>query len=1525
MAERGGPATQSGIRYQNSIAALYMGRSCDSRSRATSQRVVHVHVEDLSHVDDTVVTFADDHKSYIQAKEAISHTDDAWQVLWNDFDHQFRDDTFRKGTDRLVLYAGSTYLGSAHYHLRDLQHACTRAITSPTFGNWWAKRLTKSQRRLIDKIKPLLSPELLSDAALLAFFGHIDVTIRDLEEIESTMVPEWMPSSNVSSLDLFQKLRDFVGGEARNRGFYTPAKIRAQLEDGGSIRLLSLPDITDLHTAIKACSAPLRLHRHTFAATGRSIKHDVVDDIIAWIQHSTEDNRLAVMLDQAGMGKTVVARDVLLGLEENGIPVLAIKADLQLSHVATYDDLTEHLRLPDTVEQVVGRLAARGPVVMLIDQIDALSASFEHDQRALDVVLELVARLQPIRDVRLVLSCRAFDYKNDPRLNRVHSSKTFRLVGLSDNEINAVLQDIGVSLEMLAQPTRELLRIPLHLDLFVRVLEERSSGVAVQGDVLGVRTLQDLYDAVWQTIVLKHERGAPPIDEREEVLRLLTERMNLEQKTTAPQSIFTSSSNSRLTRATRWLASAGILISTGNEWAFLHQTFLDYCYARSFVERKGSLADVVLQGEQGLFVRPQILQVLAYLRGSNPSVYIRELNRLLNDGGLRYHLRDLLLRWFGALFIPTDHEVIVARRLLTQQARRPRLLAAMQGNRDWFACLQGTPLGDLLALDDRTIDAEVIPYLASLVDTSQAEVVSAIHPYVGRNDQWNGRVGRLLSSIHEWQVSEAADLFEHLLRATPTYPLGGMHQIADVTAAYPQVGCRLIRLMLDRILESYLEKQKGEMDRLGESYPYHISGFSLLTELQDLNGGMFHDALERASRSAPRTFVDAVLPWIEAVMRRMHEPRGLRPIYGSDDLSSGWDDTTFGVHHALMHSLIGALSTMARNEFGIFREWAARLAVIAQQTPQQLLARVYRDVPDLYATDALDFLLGDRRRLQLGDLQCYDTARLIAAIYPVLSDQQRDALDDYILADMERPPARSLDELRWQALDKLHLLQAIPDEYLSNRADRALRELKRQFPQVTPITKPIRSISGYVGSPISPDRMQYMSDDDWLGAMQAYHGNVTHQEFLKGGARELAAELQVLIQNDPERFIDLIRRVPDTIDTPYVVAFMNGLTVSNAPAQRLFDVVRRFVIHGKRDVKRVVAWALEKRVEVGLPRDLIEILESYVRGDSDDPYEHDKDPYTGYINSDRGGALNTLMRALDQIGTQEATDRKWELLEFVATHPSSTLRAGAIQELLYVLHEDRGRAIGLFEKLMDGHPSLLRAHPTQDFLYHCIYKHYSRIQPFIRALMEGGDDSGEQRGAELACIAAISPRALSSDEELMEAQALAHTAYTGRPTWRRGAAHVYAVNVADGPSQACADRLLVLVNDDDEAVQRFVSGVFPSLRGEHLTEIRDFIDGYATSRSLHKGVDVFGQYLWEYGWIDPAGALSLTQTVLNTLRSTSTLPFFVGDHFVRLVLRVYADPTNDDDIRRQAMDIFDHALEYNAFAAPLVLREWDQR
>src|SRR4051794_14818765 len=106
MPESGGPTTESGIIYQNSIAALFMGRMCDASPRPDQDRVYSVRVEAPGDVEDTVVTFADGHRGYIQAKESIRVGHDAWIKLWHDFDAQFRHADFRRCRDRLILSFG---------------------------------------------------------------------------------------------------------------------------------------------------------------------------------------------------------------------------------------------------------------------------------------------------------------------------------------------------------------------------------------------------------------------------------------------------------------------------------------------------------------------------------------------------------------------------------------------------------------------------------------------------------------------------------------------------------------------------------------------------------------------------------------------------------------------------------------------------------------------------------------------------------------------------------------------------------------------------------------------------------------------------------------------------------------------------------------------------------------------------------------------------------------------------------------------------------------------------------------------------------------------------------------------------------------------------------------------------------------------------------------------------------------------------------------------------------------------------
>ena len=61
MAESGRTTTQLGIRYQNSVAALYLGRLCAPDGYPDHDQPETVRVEAPGYVDDIVIRYLDRH------------------------------------------------------------------------------------------------------------------------------------------------------------------------------------------------------------------------------------------------------------------------------------------------------------------------------------------------------------------------------------------------------------------------------------------------------------------------------------------------------------------------------------------------------------------------------------------------------------------------------------------------------------------------------------------------------------------------------------------------------------------------------------------------------------------------------------------------------------------------------------------------------------------------------------------------------------------------------------------------------------------------------------------------------------------------------------------------------------------------------------------------------------------------------------------------------------------------------------------------------------------------------------------------------------------------------------------------------------------------------------------------------------------------------------------------------------------------------------------------------------------------
>jgi hypothetical protein len=114
---------------------------------------------------------------------------------------------------------------------------------------------------------------------------------------------------------------------------------------------------------------------------------------------------------------------------------------------------------------------------------------------------------------------------------------------------------------------------------------------------------------------------------------------------------------------------------------------------------------------------------------------------------------------------------------------------------------------------------------------------------------------------------------------------------------------------------------------------------------------------------------------------------------------------------------------------------------------------------------------------------------------------------------------------------------------------------------------------------------------------------------------------------------------------------------------------------------------------------------------------------------------------------------------------------------------------------------------------------------------------------------------------------------------------------------------------------------------EHVDDIvvTPFIEAYAASRSLNSSRDELARYLFENGLLDIDWTLGITEIILNNHHGTEGAPRSLGsEELIRIILRIYTDPSSDVLIRNRAMDLFDGLMEFSAFEANKVLREWDR-
>ena len=415
-----------------------------------------------------------------------------------------------------------------------------------------------------------------------------------------------------------------------------------------------------------------------------SIHREEVDQIKDWIERRTSTEhpcRLALLYGKAGVGKSIVMHDLLEKLKENkDYLVLGIKSD-QVEFADT-DELGKNMHLAKPIEIVMEEMTHQYKrVILLIDQIDALSLSLSSNRTPLRSLLKLIRQVQLISNVRVVISCRPYDLEYDPLLDSLRIKNKWELKDFTKEQVLDIL-DKNECKEHLNDNLLRFLGNPLHLYLFLKIKSGEQLTYPLSTDVL--------YHQLWRKYILDDSMRTVDKERLLALMDVLVTTMYKRQELSVHLREFETDFSFEL----QYLFSHELLLKTkSNQIQFFHQTLFDYVYARRFTEKGYNLLEVLKRQHQGLFSRAAVKSILTFLREQSPKEYIHIIDQLLyaqNDYGkdtYRYHLKSLALSNMAFFETPLNDEINFISRKVFQDNIYMDVLYESVHTPNWFKAI----------------------------------------------------------------------------------------------------------------------------------------------------------------------------------------------------------------------------------------------------------------------------------------------------------------------------------------------------------------------------------------------------------------------------------------------------------------------------------------------------------------------------------------------------------------------------------------------------------------------------------------------------------------------------------------------------------------------------------------------------------------------------------------------------------------------------------------------------------------------
>ncbi len=1140
----------------------------------------------------------------------------------------------------------------------------------------------------------------------------------------------------------------------------------------------------------------------------------------------------------AGGGKSSVLATVIERLRGAQIPVLPLRMDANFEGIHTPQRLGDALSLPASPVAVLAGIAEGGTCVLVVDQLDAVSLVSGRRTEVWALFERLLAEADGYPNMRVMVACRAFDLEHDYRMRSLRAQASpFEVVTIGPfnaETVDSILGDRKVHSKL-----RPILNVPLHLAMFLSLELNASEGV---------ETSDQLFEAFW---VEKQRRCSQRLGSRcnfADVIDWLATRLSDHQELTAPAIMLPGN----LRADADVLLSEHVIVLANKRYRFFHETFFDYAFARRFAQAGGRLVPLLLNGEQHLFRRAQVRQVLSFLRANDPQRYLPEARSVLMNEQVRFHVKQCVLEFLSATPVPARGEWDI---LCELEAAHPRLRnhvnRVIANDVGWFDTLDAAEFLDSGLSSGEKPKEERIAWLCAMPEilkNRSARVASLMRKHRRDDEVWRGYLRHICQTGDVFHSREMFELFLSLIRdgtmdgKDPDDALsdGLRGMLYTMSGEASAMAVEAIAAWVDRRRELWND---AESQLIPTRSDIAFGGLQIETDAEDQSlypmrarshfgdHGHDHGVIVKSAAGASLMFVEQLLPRVAMLAAKFAAPGG--DCLNKDILWSfrPFGGDTYTISGLLVTALASCLEETARSAPEKLDQLFQPFENRPEDTVAYLLLRAWTAAPDRYAERLAQYLADDPRRLKVGyafwgggggaeTAEGYRSIEAVRAASPHCSPDAFASLENAIVDLRDEWESAHPQRRGWR---QLQLLAAMDQTRLGQSGRAKLAELRTKFPSATH-QPPTRSEVVCVGSPIPANAQEKMTDGQWLSAMRKYSGvkRRIDQDFeASGGEHELAQSLESRTKSDPKRFVALTEKIPSDVSPSYFDAILRGvaaLTPADVSAAtgltfgEVIELVERAHALPGRPCGRWIVHLIRHWGKAEWPPSIVEIAAWYATEDPDpaeevwrklgssgQPY-YGGDPDMSGLNSTRGAAAGAVAELL--FAKREPAHVLVQAVERLAIDPSIAVRSQAVHALLALLNTQPDAAIRWFIDCVRGDPVLLQTRFVERFVHYAAHRDYAAIRPVLGTMIGSEQAKTVESGARLCCLLDLSLDAADEDAERVR---------TGSRAMREAAASVYATNIANKDVGAlCRAHLIPFFSDSEESVRTTAATAFRS-------------------------------------------------------------------------------------------------------------------